>query len=69
MSRPSFVRVSVREEFVDMAGVAHATYSEAHRASIVGLLAAELIDQQGGTPEQIAAALLERFTVVPRSDR
>lgn len=69
MSRPALVRVETRESFVDMAGMAWGTYAEAHRASIAGLLAAELTDQQGGTPDQVAAALLERFTVAPRETR
>lgn len=67
MSRPTLVRVETRESFVDMAGVAWATYPEAYRSSIRSLLAAELVDQYGGpNGDAAAAALLEQFVIVPR---
>lgn len=63
------VRVETRETFVDMAGVAHATYSEAHRASVAGLVAAFLVDQGVPAADPVAWALLGAFTIVPRDLR
>lgn len=66
MSRPTLVRVQTRETFVDMAGVAHETYSAAFRESVRGLLAARLVDLGCPAADACASALLEAFVVVPR---
>jgi len=70
VSWPTLVRTEVRESYVDMAGGVHTRYVDAHRASVLGLLAAFLADQGACCEcDAVAAALLEQFVVVPRTDR
>jgi hypothetical protein len=69
MSRATLVRATLREEYTDMAGLVHPTYAQAFQSSVRGLLASFLADQGVEAVDAVAAALLERFVVVPRDSQ
>jgi hypothetical protein len=67
VTRPTLVRTASRSVFVDMSGAEHPTHAAAWRASVAGLLASRLADEGVPAPDAVAAAILEVFVLVPRS--